>query len=634
MATPKDNKQNETKTGGVKKTTSQKKVSSSSTKDAVMSKAKSKLQKEAAAKKQSTKPKSPTAIKSQTSGSKTVHREVVVPSRKEVRGIPTAKLTVFTRGDSSPSLDKKEEVKKDVKDVSSKKENKDLNLKDKKVTKEKEEPKTTKKNESAVQKADLSKSKSIKSKQSLKVPLQKPSALKKKTDTTTQKPKATQKPIEKKQVKKKPVVKKTIEKKPVIKKTAGKKSRELKKKTPAKKTKAKKKIISKTKVFLVSAFILGVFLLVFLISKTVENHSLIERAKNNNSFNSIRAASIIEPKLTNGGESEYIYIGDSIKDLDSLNKTVEKIESNTLEGDVSVVNIEDENLSGDYIKLTIDKGLSALAIASLLQENGVCDKDLFLNYVVENNLETKLRSGTYLIKKNSSIKEIVLSIVETDFTTVTIYPASTIDQVDQILANRNMIKSGEFVEACTNACRERGLTFVEGWFTPATYKITNTFNVDLLASTMLDNTFKIISPYLKDIAKSGYSINDIIVISSLIQGETQDVSQMPIISSVIHNRLKKDMPLGIDATTRYELGDWTSSLSQEVLDKQTPYNTRRKKGLPPSGICFSSKDAIVSAIYPSKSDYLYYIHDKEGRLIPALDYNEHLKNIEKGDNNK
>ena len=176
------------------------------------------------------------------------------------------------------------------------------------------------------------------------------------------------------------------------------------------------------------------------------------------------------------------------------------------------------------------------------------------------------------------------------------------------------------------------MNFVEGWFSPATYKITNDFDVNMFANIMLENTFKILSPYIKDIAKSGYSIDEIIIIASLIQGETQDVEQMPIISSVIHNRLEEDMPLGIDATTRYEIGNWSDELTQEILDKITPYNTRRKKGLPPGGICLSSKDALISAIYPKDTDFLYYIHDKDGNLITAYTYKEHLENIEKRDN--
>ena len=318
----------------------------------------------------------------------------------------------------------------------------------------------------------------------------------------------------------------------------------------------------------------------------------------------------------------------SSSDIELTNEIIAPIEANN-----SVINFNDIKNSDNYIKINIERGLSATQIATLFQEKGVCDRDEFLNFVVSNDLASNLRSGEYYIEKNSSVEEIVNSIIEADPSIIIIYPAKTIDQVDQLLTNKGFINRGDFDTACVNLCQDKGFDFVEGWFAPATYKITNEFDVNVLASLMLDSTMEILSPHVKTIAQNGFSINDIIIIASLIQGETQDVNQMPIISSVIHNRLKSEMPLGIDATTRYELGDWTSELTVEQLNTITPYNTRRQKGLPPSGICLSSKDAILSAIFPKDTNYLYYIHEKDGRLSLALTYEEHLANIAKRDNN-
>ncbi|MGD1821830.1 MAG: endolytic transglycosylase MltG [Pleomorphochaeta sp.] len=339
---------------------------------------------------------------------------------------------------------------------------------------------------------------------------------------------------------------------------------------------------------------------------------------------------IVQPIHEDYIEPEFIFVGENLEDISALQISENK--NNNINEVNHIINIENEELNDNYIKIIIDNGLSATQIASLLEENGVCDKEEFLNYVVENGYDTKLRSGVYIIDKNSSIEDIVNSIIEIDQTILTFYPASTIDQIDQMLTSRNLIDSGDFYDACVNVCAQKGFDFVEGWFTPATYKITNDFDVNLLALTMVDNTLSTLSPYVNDIARMGYSINDIVIIASLIQAETQNVEQMPIISSVIHNRLEKDMPLGIDATTRYEMGNWTSKLTSEDFEELTPYNTRRVKGLPPSGICLSSKEALISAIFPKDTNYLYYIHNQAGQLIPALTYEEHLNNIEERDN--
>ncbi len=351
---------------------------------------------------------------------------------------------------------------------------------------------------------------------------------------------------------------------------------------------------------------------------------------NNKVDKSLNSIEIVEPVHENSFDSDFTFVGNNLKDLDSL--IINGNEDIALSKSNQIINLDDDNLSNQYIVINIEQGLNATQIATMLEANEICKKDDFINYVIDNNYDTQLQSGKYVIEKNSSVSEIVDSIISNDSTIVNIYPASTIEQIDNLLTSRQLIKSGEFLQACTQVCAEKGLAFVEGWFSPATYKISNDFDVKLLARTMLDNTLEILSPYLKDIANAGLSINEIIIIASLIQGETQDNQQMPIISSVIHNRLKKDMPLGIDATTRYEIGDWSGELTSDVLDEITPYNTRRQKGLPPSGICLSSSNALASAIFPKSTDFLYYIHDEAGNLITALTYDEHLKNIEERDN--
>lgn len=581
--------------------------------DSIKRKARSELQKKAL-NKDSKNDNNPLSKKKEDSNfSKDINKkEVIVPKRKEVRGIPSAKLDVFTKSSSFeiPLKENKSRVgnheywkqgELDFKEKNTEERNVSSSI-IKKTNKVQEEGKPK----------EISKVITNKEKQNVEIKnLKKETVKSKKTKSQSKNNNNTKKAPLKKKVN------------PSLKAKAKSKRTNKTKKNLKNKQKSNNK--NKFTIILITFIVL----LIFFIGKLIYDKDVFNSFFNNSASNEIKNTNIIEPKKIDDIENNFFYVGDNLQDLsplsDSVNDNIENIE------DGLIINIEDEKLSGDYIKLKIEKGLSATAIANLLEDNNVCKKDDFLQYVVEHDLESNLRSGLYVIKKNSNIEEIVNSIVESDSTLIKIYPASTINQIDQLLTNRKLISSGEFIEACTNICREKGLNFVEGWFTPATYKITNKFDVNLLAETMLNNTFITLSPYLKDISKSGFSIEDIIIIASLIQAETQDVNQMPIISSVIHNRIKLDMPLGIDATTRYELGNWSSELTQEQLDKQTPYNTRRKKGLPPSGICLSSKNAIVSAIYPIDSDYLYYIHDKDGSLITAKTYEQHLENIDKRD---
>ena len=130
------------------------------------------------------------------------------------------------------------------------------------------------------------------------------------------------------------------------------------------------------------------------------------------------------------------------------------------------------------------------------------------------------------------------------------------------------------------------------------------------------------------VSESLLSVDEIVKIASIINRENQDKEQFKVIARVVLNRYRMAMPLGIDATTRYEINNWSDAIGQSIFDKDTPYNTRRKPGLPPSGIGCPSEAALLAVLFPAESDALYYLHDEEGKLYTSLSYEEHLKTYE------
>ncbi|MGH4036607.1 MAG: endolytic transglycosylase MltG [Sphaerochaeta sp.] len=279
-------------------------------------------------------------------------------------------------------------------------------------------------------------------------------------------------------------------------------------------------------------------------------------------------------------------------------------------------------------ELVIERGMSAKNVAYLISLSGFFDEESALNYMIDNNITSKINVGTYYLTPAMTMEDVADMISVKSNLSVKIYPGMTLNQIDDVLVKRKLIEEGEFVEECTQICDRYGLTFVEGWFLSGTYKIDEPFDVDELALNMYYAMLNALSPYLSDIASSIYSVEQTLIIASLIQAETNDVNQMPLISQVIHNRLLSDMPLGINATTCYELGVYSSDIDQSVYDEITDYNTRRKKGLVPSGICSISADALKAAVHPASGDYLYYNHLKDGTMLMAKTYEQHLLNIE------
>jgi UPF0755 protein len=107
---------------------------------------------------------------------------------------------------------------------------------------------------------------------------------------------------------------------------------------------------------------------------------------------------------------------------------------------------------------------------------------------------------------------------------------------------------------------------------------------------------------------------DVLIIASMIQGEVQVPSENKLVSAVIYNRLRLHMTLGIDATLRYGLHiPPTQSLTQSELASDSPYNTRKFPGLPPTPIDNPGIAAIQAAAHPAQVDYLYFVRKPDHR---------------------
>jgi UPF0755 protein len=117
-------------------------------------------------------------------------------------------------------------------------------------------------------------------------------------------------------------------------------------------------------------------------------------------------------------------------------------------------------------------------------------------------------------------------------------------------------------------------------------------------------------------------------LASVIQKEAATINEMPIVSSVVHNRLKKDMKLQMDGTLNY--GEYSNTVvtADRIRDDNTTYNTYKVTGLPKDPVCAVSLDAIKAAIFPVKSDYVYFVRDnKTGLHKFATTFEEHQVNI-------
>lgn len=117
-------------------------------------------------------------------------------------------------------------------------------------------------------------------------------------------------------------------------------------------------------------------------------------------------------------------------------------------------------------------------------------------------------------------------------------------------------------------------------------------------------------------------------LASVIQKEAASKNEMPIVSSVVHNRLKKGMRLQMDGTLNYGKYSHVKVTAKRIREDFSSYNTYKSKGLPKNPVCAVDLNAIKAAIFPVKSKYLYFVKDnKTGLHIFAKTYKEHVNNI-------
>lgn len=169
----------------------------------------------------------------------------------------------------------------------------------------------------------------------------------------------------------------------------------------------------------------------------------------------------------------------------------------------------------------------------------------------------------------------------------------------------------------------------EGYLFPDTYFFSPTASAEDIITTMRENFDTKIAAFFWDIKASGHSLSDIVILASLLEKEARSDEVRRVVSGILWKRLGLDMPLQVDAVFGYIFGRNTYSPSLADLKVDSPYNTYTHIGLPPGPINNPGLDALEAALHPTKTDYLYYLTDKDGVMHYATTYAAHQANQRK-----
>lgn len=169
----------------------------------------------------------------------------------------------------------------------------------------------------------------------------------------------------------------------------------------------------------------------------------------------------------------------------------------------------------------------------------------------------------------------------------------------------------------------------EGAFVPNTYRLPIGITEKKLIEVLLDNSLRKMKAFSKKVfgnfnEKKWFQY---VAIASIIQKESANIDEMPLVSSVIYNRVKKDMKLQMDGTLNYGQYSHVKVTPKRIKEDTSLYNTYLYKGVPKYPVCNVSFEAIQAAIFPAKTSYLYFMKSKKGTHDFTCNYSTHLHNI-------
>lgn len=272
------------------------------------------------------------------------------------------------------------------------------------------------------------------------------------------------------------------------------------------------------------------------------------------------------------------------------------------------------------VTVKIPQGASSGEIADLLEARGVIASSFFFGLRASVDGErSKLKSGTYRLRRDMSYGAALSALTKVEekavVPTISVAIPEGRSRRETVAIARRAGLRGDYLTASR---RSRDLDPVrygaprdatlEGFLFPATYELNKGAKVQRLVADQLrafkQNFATIDLGYARSKRLTAF---DVLTIASMVEREVSVASERPLVAAVIYNRLRDGIPLGIDATLRFEQNDWVNPLKQSTIDADTPYNTRIRQGLPPGPIGSPGLASIKAAARPANSRALYYV---------------------------
>ena len=304
----------------------------------------------------------------------------------------------------------------------------------------------------------------------------------------------------------------------------------------------------------------------------------------------------------------------------------------------------------ELVSFEIEQGASVKEVSKALEEEGIIRNSKLFNFYLKFKNVSGFKSGLYHVSKSMTLDEIIAELSgqgkdkDQNATKVLIREGEQLTDIAKEVEKSTKYSAEDFMakvqdedflrylvqkfpKLLTQSYNGYQVKYVlEGYLFPATYDMNDSKTLQMLITEMVAKTDEVMSKYYDKILASDYTLQEIMALASLIEKEGTKLEDRKKISSVFHNRIKENMKLQTDVSVQYALGEHKEALSLDDLEVDSPYNLYQNYGVGPGPYNSPSEDAIVAAIEPEKTDYLYFLADiKTKEIYYAKTYEEHLE---------
>ena len=303
-------------------------------------------------------------------------------------------------------------------------------------------------------------------------------------------------------------------------------------------------------------------------------------------------------------------------------------------------------------EITIEENASARKVAKILQDQGIIRSEtLFLGYLMFQNGLERIQPGIYFFENKTPLSSVIQMITNPGtrkVVKVRILEGSSLLGVAEAFEKAGLFSKEELWRITGVPGVEAGFEggaaslsdwaskfsmfegpysplSLEGYLFPDTYEFFDDATPEEVVFKMLATMQERLESenLMEEIAKQNRSVFEIITIASLLEREAMTYEDKQIIAGIIQNRIKKGLPLQLDASLMYVTGRGSHLLTQTDLKLDSPYNTYLYKGLPLGPIANPSLDSIKAALYPKETPYLFYLSDASYKIYYSETYEEH-----------